>query len=209
MACSTFGDLKARVLPAFFLTLIGFACLLASKWSFAAIATLALAVMTYEIFFDTPNKFLTLKIFTFLICICGISSLVFFRALCGAGVCIFLICAASGTDMGGYFFGKLIGGPKLCPRISPNKTISGFVGAILFANILCFICAKCFSFSVNLYVTQFIILFAILGDLFESKVKRIFGIKDFGTCLKGHGGVLDRFDSLVFSSIAFAIFYLI
>lgn len=209
MACNAFSDLKTRLLPAFLVTLIGFGCLLVSHWAFTAIATLALAVITYEIFFDTPNKYLFLKVFTFLICLLGISSLIFLRTFYGAGVCVFLICAASGTDIGGYFFGKLIGGPKLCPKISPNKTVSGFIGAILFANILCFVCQRCFYLSINMYITQCVIAFAILGDLLESKVKRILGVKDFGTCLKGHGGVLDRFDSLIFSSIAFAVLYFI
>ena len=208
MESKVFADLKNRLIPAFFLTLVGFCFLLLSHWSFAAIALLALATITYEIFFEGPANFWALKIATFLVCLAGITALILCRALHGAGPCIYLICAASGADIGGYFFGKLIGGPKLCPKISPNKTISGFIGAILFANILCFLCAKSFDLSINIYITQCFILFAILGDLLESKVKRILGIKDFGSCLKGHGGVLDRFDSLIFSSIAFAIFYL-
>lgn len=106
------------------------------------------------------------------------------------------------TDSGAYFTGRKIGKNKLWPEISPNKTVEGFVGGILIAVI----CAVIFQLIVPLNVswTYFVIvtiiisIFGQLGDLVESAIKRHYSIKDSGLILPGHGGILDRFDSLLF-----------
>lgn len=111
-------------------------------------------------------------------------------------VWVFLVVWA--TDIGAYFAGRAIGGPKLAPSISPNKTIAGLVGGV--------VCAALMSGAWVYYVglpAQLLWLAAVfgaaaqLGDLFESALKRKAGVKDSGTWLPGHGGLLDRLDGLV------------
>lgn len=115
------------------------------------------------------------------------------------------------ADAGAYFTGTFLGKHKLCPEISPKKTIEGAVGGTVFG-IIC-TCAMGFIFSEWIYgnnmqinyihlflLSLFGSLLSILGDLSFSLVKRTFHIKDYGNIIPGHGGVLDRFDSVVFVS---------
>ena len=113
------------------------------------------------------------------------------------------------TDIGAYFAGMYFGNLKLAPKISPNKTIEGAVGGILVSLI--------FVVAITLYLNVFNLLWlfyavllpfvAIVGDLFESAIKRAANVKDSGNLIPGHGGILDRFDSLLFT-IPFTYFYL-
>ena len=108
------------------------------------------------------------------------------------------------TDSGAYLVGRQYGRHKLMPTVSPNKTIEGSLGGILAAVVVTFIFALVDK-SVALPYGRFMILllavvFSIagqLGDLIESSIKRHFGVKDSGLFIPGHGGVLDRFDSLL------------
>ena len=129
------------------------------------------------------------------------------------GTC-FLICIASLTDIGAYVIGKTLKGPKLCPRISPLKTWAGFFGGIATTNIFMLLISKlCPSIMSNpislywnnLFVLQILILSAIFGDLIESYFKRRLKVKDMGNLFPGHGGVLDRLDSILMVSIVFYI----
>ena len=108
------------------------------------------------------------------------------------------------TDIGAYIFGKFIGGYKLAPAISPNKTWAGFFGGIVSAVISSFI------FKIIFY-PELMILFIVLacltisiigqiGDLFESWCKRKLGVKDTSNIIPGHGGILDRVDSILLSA---------
>ena len=110
-------------------------------------------------------------------------------------VLLFVIWA---TDIGAYFCGKLMGGPKLAPRISPQKTWAGSIGGTLAAALVGIISAGFLQEfrSVSL-IFAFIALSIVgqAGDLIESFVKRLLNVKDSGTFLPGHGGLLDRFDS--------------
>ncbi len=102
------------------------------------------------------------------------------------------------TDSFAYFAGRSIGGPKLAPRISPSKTWSGLVGGLMGAELLGAIAAYWLELGAPfLYVGGFMGLIAQGGDLFESWLKRRAGVKDSGTILPGHGGVLDRLDGLL------------
>ncbi|WP_163536827.1 phosphatidate cytidylyltransferase [Gracilibacillus sp. YIM 98692] len=106
------------------------------------------------------------------------------------------------TDTGAYFFGRAIGKKKLWPKISPNKTIEGAVGGILTACVVTLIFQHFFPFHDSLWlllmVTMTASLFAQIGDLVESAIKRHYEVKDSGNVLPGHGGILDRFDSWLF-----------
>ncbi|MBV1900972.1 MAG: phosphatidate cytidylyltransferase [Kordiimonadaceae bacterium] len=107
-----------------------------------------------------------------------------------------------GTDIGGYFAGKGIGGPRLAPKLSPKKTWSGLVGgmALSMGASYCLYLIVNFGPSLNsLFVLSALLAVgAQVGDLIESGVKRAFDAKDSGSIIPGHGGVLDRVDGLVF-----------
>ena len=115
--------------------------------------------------------------------------------------------------MGGYFFGRMFKGPKLCPKISPNKTWAGFLGGVFLANLCVFFIRDSFypsSLSDSVFYLQFwnvelLILSAVLGDLMESLFKRRLIIKDMGKLFPGHGGLLDRLDSLLAVSMVFSL----
>jgi phosphatidate cytidylyltransferase len=105
------------------------------------------------------------------------------------------------TDIFAYFAGRSIGGPKLAPRISPNKTWAGLIGGMAGAAVVGALAAWLFGISAELpdflWLGAPMGLLAQLGDLYESRVKRRLGVKDSGTLLPGHGGVLDRLDGLL------------
>jgi phosphatidate cytidylyltransferase len=106
------------------------------------------------------------------------------------------------TDTGAYFVGRSIGKRKLWPEISPNKTIEGSIGGILLALIVGILFQITFpisdSFLAVMIITVLVSIFGQIGDLVESALKRHYQVKDSGTILPGHGGILDRFDSLLF-----------
>lgn len=102
------------------------------------------------------------------------------------------------TDILAYFAGRSIGGPKLAPRISPNKTWAGLVGGMAGAALFGWFAAWFFDLGPPfLWIGALMGLLAQLGDLFESWLKRRAGVKDSGTILPGHGGALDRLDGLL------------
>ncbi|MUV39927.1 Phosphatidate cytidylyltransferase [Lentibacillus sp. JNUCC-1] len=106
------------------------------------------------------------------------------------------------TDTGAYVTGRAMGKRKLWPDISPNKTVEGAIGGILLSCVM----AVAFHFSFDLQVSLVALIgttilasiFGQLGDLVESAFKRHYGVKDTGNILPGHGGILDRFDSMLF-----------
>ena len=126
---------------------------------------------------------------------------------------LFLLFICISTDIGGYVFGKIIGGKKLT-KISPNKTYSGLVGSF----ILPFIIGYLFyhsqdnlkSIDINILFLIFMVSFiSQIGDLFISFLKRRAKIKDTGSFLPGHGGILDRIDGILFALPLGIIFLLI
>jgi phosphatidate cytidylyltransferase len=101
------------------------------------------------------------------------------------------------TDIGAFVAGRTIGGPKLAPRLSPNKTWAGLGGGIVAATLLA-LALRLEGLPGHLVAaTPFLAVLAQAGDLYESWLKRIAGVKDSGNTLPGHGGVLDRIDGLV------------
>lgn len=124
----------------------------------------------------------------------------------GFRTALWLLVAVAAADIGGYFAGRMIGGPKLWPRVSPKKTWAGSVGGVTLAVLsgalfgwafipatgVATICAASAGVAV---VSQ-------AGDLAESALKRHFDVKDAGNILPGHGGALDRFDGLIAAAIA-------
>ncbi|WP_394759490.1 phosphatidate cytidylyltransferase [Flavobacterium sp.] len=123
-------------------------------------------------------------------------------------ICIFILIWTNDTFA--YIVGKSIGKNKLFESISPKKTIEGFVGGVVFAIIASIIISK-YYFKMPVYVwviTALIIsFFGTIGDLVESKFKRVANVKDSGSIMPGHGGMLDRLDSIIFVSPFLFLFY--
>lgn len=111
---------------------------------------------------------------------------------------VFII--AFSTDIFAYFSGKLFGKHKLIPHVSPNKTIEGSLGAIVGTTLAITLYSILFGLNLNIFIPLAVIgsIFAQLGDLFASSIKRFNGLKDFGHLIPGHGGIIDRFDSILF-----------
>jgi phosphatidate cytidylyltransferase len=129
----------------------------------------------------------------------------------GFDLLVFLLVMVWMSDIGGYVAGRLIGGPRLAPRISPNKTWAGAVGAVLFTLATAALMARLAGVpSEPVLGIAFVLSFATqCGDLFESWIKRHFNVKDSGTLIPGHGGVLDRVDGLLFAAPALALIALL
>lgn len=130
----------------------------------------------------------------------------------GLGAMIFIFAIVWATDILAYFVGRAIGGKKLAPSISPGKTWSGAIGGTFFGVLAGALSAFWFfgSVSVGLIIVAFILsVVSQIGDLFESFIKRKFGVKDSSHLIPGHGGFMDRVDGLVFACFAVFIISLV
>jgi len=115
-----------------------------------------------------------------------------------------LFACVWGADTVAYIVGKSIGGPKLAPKISPGKTWSGFIGGLVGGIVIAWAVMKISGYSakpVFFPVVALLVIASQIGDLAESGLKRNFGVKDSGTIIPGHGGILDRIDGLVFTAV--------
>jgi phosphatidate cytidylyltransferase len=125
----------------------------------------------------------------------------------GAWLVVMIAAIVAAADTGGYFTGRKFGKRKLAQAVSPGKTLEGFAGGLV-ANLIVGAVVAWLSGS-NIYVLLAIIiptsLFSVLGDLLESMVKRHAGVKDSGVILPGHGGILDRVDSITAAAPVFAL----
>ncbi|GEM_PF-2016442 len=108
------------------------------------------------------------------------------------------------SDIGGFFVGRFFGGPRLS-KWSPNKTLSGFSGSLIFSQLafyIIFLTTKEVGFSYKFFIIQiFICIISVFGDLFFSYIKRKNNIKDYSSIIPGHGGLMDRIDGLIFAII--------
>lgn len=151
----------------------------------------------------------------------SLSSLLFIRdlyddnnsAYLGLIYIIFALGAAWFSDTGAYFTGKLFGKHKLAPVISPKKTVEGAIGGIIL-NVVCFLVLSAAyqaiigNFGIDIKINYIAVAVigllsspaGMIGDLFFSVIKRQNNIKDFGTIMPGHGGILDRFDSVIMTA---------
>ncbi|OOG75659.1 Phosphatidate cytidylyltransferase [Ensifer sp. M14] len=125
---------------------------------------------------------------------------------------LFVFAVVWGTDILAYFVGRALGGPKLAPRISPGKTWSGAIGGTI-CGVLAGTAAFMAYFPLqDLRIPMLALVLSVasqIGDLFESFIKRRFGVKDSSHLIPGHGGVMDRVDGLVFACIATLVLVLI
>ncbi len=113
------------------------------------------------------------------------------------------------SDTFAHFYGTKIGKHKLCPAVSPNKTVEGMIGGVFFGTFLGTVFFKTFidvsaSLFLVIIISLVLSLIAEFGDLVFSAIKRRYGVKDYGNIMPGHGGVLDRLDSILFAILAFS-----
>lgn len=152
----------------------------------------------------------------------AMSSLIVVHIADGLIAVVLTLCAAWLADSGAYFAGTFFGRHKLCPNISPKKTVEGVIGGVISNGIILCIVAFVYSFINDKAEINYILLFVLgcicailglLGDLKASLIKRQAGIKDYGNIMPGHGGVMDRFDSVLivapFMAMAFWMFDII
>ncbi len=126
----------------------------------------------------------------------------------GVFLIVYLLFCAWFGDSGAYFVGTFLGKHKLCPKVSPKKTVEGFIGGVITVGVFVFLESLVFNlfifgdkqidYLVVVVIGMVASMLGVLGDLSASVIKREFGVKDFGNLLPGHGGVLDRFDSVLF-----------
>lgn len=138
---------------------------------------------------------------------CGLPAiaLIWVRSLTlGLAATIFLLVCVWSADIVAYFVGRSVGGPKLAPAISPNKTWSGAIGGVVGAMLVAGGLAIAYLATLQgqgawrfIAIAGGLAMLSVLGDLYESHLKRRAGVKDSGTILPGHGGMMDRLDGLV------------
>ncbi|WP_018691074.1 phosphatidate cytidylyltransferase [Algicola sagamiensis] len=132
--------------------------------------------------------------------------------LAGAWLIFIVLGIVWAADVGGYVVGKAMGKHKLIPKVSPGKTIEGFLGALGFVGLyivllLWFVDIEISRWALLIGAAFLVTVVSVVGDLTESMFKRHAGVKDSGSILPGHGGVLDRIDSLLAASPVFALLY--
>ncbi|MFV0575528.1 MAG: phosphatidate cytidylyltransferase [Vibrio sp.] len=130
----------------------------------------------------------------------------------GAKVVMFVCLLVWAADTGAYFSGKSFGKHKMAPSVSPNKTIEGLIGGLILSMLIGWFTAPLLNIHFSSLFTMLLITFAtvvisVLGDLVESMLKRVSNIKDSSNLIPGHGGILDRIDSLMAAFPVFALLY--
>lgn len=198
-------ELATRTAVGIILILIALASALFGGTVFAVLVALIATIMYLEWSRMVGHWGIEWRVYGFFYCLLPAVALLWIRERAeyeGIGVgfdlLIWVFLVVWATDIGAYFAGRAIGGPKLAPSISPNKTMAGLIGGVISAALM----AGAWVYYVGLpamllWLSVFFAIAAQLGDLFESGLKRRAGVKDSGTWLPGHGGLLDRLDGLV------------
>lgn len=189
-----------------------------SQYSIVMCAVLVLFRFVAQIFLFQDQPLYSIALFTLEIIYIGLPLGLIVYILSWINNPWIIICALSMiwiNDTGAYLVGSLIGKKRMFPRLSPKKSWEGFFGGLMFNTGAAFIFFYCFhlnsyEFLSNpigwIFIGICVTVFATLGDLFESMLKRSLFIKDFSQIIPGHGGVLDRIDSLLFVVPAVLLF---
>ena len=199
------NELLTRTVVGVILIAIALASALLGGTVFAVLVALIATIMYVEWSKMVGHWSIGWKIYGFFYCLLPAVSLLWIRERAeyqgigtGFDLLIWVFLVVWSTDIGAYFAGRAIGGPKLAPSISPNKTIAGLAGGVICATLLAGVWANFAKLpQLLLWLAVPFAVAAQIGDLFESGLKRRAGVKDSGTWLPGHGGLLDRLDGLV------------
>ncbi len=146
----------------------------------------------------------------------GFTSIVLLRDFQDVGMYLFMLIFVGAwmTDIFAYFVGRFFGKHKLIPEISPKKTVEGSIGGIVFCSLSFVLYGFILSYFTNISPISYVVLAVVgviisvvsqIGDLTMSQIKRQFGVKDYGKILPGHGGMLDRFDSILAVSLVLIV----
>ena len=211
------AELEKRIITSIILFLIAIFCILIHKFVFVLILIVTLFVcfnewrnINYKYFKKKQHnnwKYFFVQFVGLVYLFIFLSTSIALRGNNSESIAFFIIilCICIFSDIGGYVFGKVIGGKKLT-KISPNKTISGSLGSFIFStlpvllfNLQNFTGVSFEGLSINIELCLIVSLVCQLGDLLISYFKRLNKVKDTGTILPGHGGLLDRIDGLIFA----------
>ena len=207
-----FSDLKLRIATAILLLVITGGALYAGGFTLVILVTLIATGMWQEWRNLTAGRHYTWMIAGALYIILPCLSILMLAEFSLYHL-LYLLGIIIATDIGAYFCGRWIGGPKLSPTISPGKTWSGLLGGMLCAMIVSALLATYLPSPPSLFLSllygSLLAVIAQLGDLFESWLKRSAGVKDSGTILPGHGGLLDRMDGVMFTAPLYTILLLL
>lgn len=194
------NDLLIRSVAGFVLILLAIGTAFLGGYAFAVFVALASVMIFYEWRRLVAGWGFGWKAAGFVYALLPALALLWIRdrAPHGLELLLWIFIVTWTTDIGAYFAGRAIGGPKLAPRISPNKTVAGLIGGMVSAALAGYAWTELTSLSATLFwLAPVLALAAQAGDLFESWMKRRAGVKDSGNWLPGHGGALDRLDGLV------------
>ena len=210
-------ELGKRIITSIILFLIAIFCILIHKFVFILLLIVTLFVcfnewsdINYKYFKKKQHnnwKYFFVQFVGLVYLFIFLSTSIALRGNNSESIAFFIIilCICIFSDIGGYVFGKVIGGKKLT-KISPNKTISGSLGSFIFSilpvllfNLQNYTGVSFEVLSINIMLCLIVSLVCQLGDLLISYFKRLNKVKDTGTILPGHGGLLDRIDGLIFA----------
>jgi phosphatidate cytidylyltransferase len=203
-------ELVTRLGSALALAALALAATIYSPWTFLLLVLAGGSVVLWEWNRLTRGEGFGWTVAGLLYAILPMAALVWLRSdpAFGLAAVLYLFAVTWTTDIASYAVGRLIGGAKLAPRISPNKTWSGFIGGVLAAGLVGYAFALVLGGTAPARLALISLLLALAcqaGDLVESAVKRHFGIKDMSHLIPGHGGVLDRVDGLLFAALLAAL----
>ena len=197
------SNLFVRSLSAVVISIVVLLSLYCGKMTFYTLCFFITVVSSCELLNIVGNRKISYLIALVMVVI-PYASLVYIYGLPnGEIILLWLISVIWGTDVAAYFVGKNIGGRKMIPFISPNKTWSGLLGGIvagMFVSVIVSIIFGIFFVSHAVVAGIVIAIVAQLGDITESSVKRIYKVKESGTFVPGHGGILDRMDGFIFAA---------
>ena len=209
------NNLQKRIFTSLILAIILLTCIFLNKYSFLILVIIASIIsffefhnLTNKIWKKNENETISITCFFYLFFFTYSAHELYKE---GLNITIFILLICIFSDIGGYVIGKVIGGKKLT-KISPNKTVSGSIGSFIFSLIPIIIFLWIYDLTKNsefkildhefsniFYLCLFTSLMCQLGDLFISYYKRKAKIKDTGSILPGHGGLLDRIDGIIFA----------
>ena len=205
------NELATRTVVGLILVAIAIAIAWVGGYPFALFVAALSTAVYWEWMQLAKDRSILWKIGGFFYCLVPAIALLWLRdrTLDGFGFIMWVFIVTWATDIGGYAIGKTMGRTKLAPAISPNKTIEGLIGGMVFAALFGGAWAWAAQLPHGLYMlAPFAAIAAQVGDLFESAMKRRAGVKDSGRWLPGHGGLFDRLDGLlVVATITGALVY--